>query len=534
MKRCHEKEVIAGSDGNGHSFEVDAWALGVLAYALLVGRPPFETRDVQTTYKRIRGNEYAFPQAAAANLSDDAKDLVRWALQADPARRPTMLQVLHHPFVARRARAPAGPPPAPAPAEQLPEPRASGPSPPPACATPDQEEGERPKSSSPIDPDGCCSHPKKLGGGSAKLLPSPRSRPALSPIDPNSCASRPQLVALREDGGGSGREDDDDRGGGERAAARARAPNVVDARGCGEGGHCVEQTAPDDARAADEERRSARRCASPPSTSATAGLTTTTGRALEATHESLPTSTLRDDDGAHQSKAAPGRAAGQPIPPLRVATAIDHASRVSHWVDYSHKYGLGWLMVGGVAGVLFNDSTKIVLDAEGARYEYFEARCAEPVVGRLDGEPPAGLAKKAALLKHFASYLRAKREGDAASPRRAAIAASSGAPARSLGGEGRPPAHVRKWVRTPHCILLRLSNALVQVEFTDGSQLVLSGDGASAAYVDAGGRETEHALSPPPADPSLLKRLKYVRSVLGSMSGRNTSSSASSSEATSS
>ena len=41
-------------EGKGHSYEVDIWSMGAILFALLYGRPPFETSDVKKTYKRIK------------------------------------------------------------------------------------------------------------------------------------------------------------------------------------------------------------------------------------------------------------------------------------------------------------------------------------------------------------------------------------------------------------------------------------------------------------------------------------------------
>jgi polo-like kinase 1 len=56
-------EVLEGKQG--HSYEVDVWSLGVILYTLIIGKPPFETNDVKTTYKKIRSNQYTFPDAAS-------------------------------------------------------------------------------------------------------------------------------------------------------------------------------------------------------------------------------------------------------------------------------------------------------------------------------------------------------------------------------------------------------------------------------------------------------------------------------------
>ena len=62
------------SSRTGHSYEVDLWSIGVILYTLLIGRPPFETSNVKTTYKRIRMNNYSFPEHV--QISSKAKDLI--------------------------------------------------------------------------------------------------------------------------------------------------------------------------------------------------------------------------------------------------------------------------------------------------------------------------------------------------------------------------------------------------------------------------------------------------------------------------
>ncbi|KAF7426061.1 Cell cycle serine/threonine-protein kinase cdc5/MSD2 [Pleurotus ostreatus] len=81
---------------NGHSFEVDTWSVGVMLYTLLIGRPPFQTKDVKSIYKRIRDNEYDFP--AERPISSHARTLIQAILTPDPNDRPSLHEILDHPF----------------------------------------------------------------------------------------------------------------------------------------------------------------------------------------------------------------------------------------------------------------------------------------------------------------------------------------------------------------------------------------------------------------------------------------------------
>lgn len=64
---------------------------------MIIGKPPFETSDVKTTYRRIRMNAYNFPETVS--ISDSARNLITHILNNDPGKRPTVDEILKHPWI---------------------------------------------------------------------------------------------------------------------------------------------------------------------------------------------------------------------------------------------------------------------------------------------------------------------------------------------------------------------------------------------------------------------------------------------------
>lgn len=85
---------------------------------------------------------------------------------------------------------------------------------------------------------------------------------------------------------------------------------------------------------------------------------------------------------------------------------------VHKWIDYSSKYGLGYLLSDTSAGVFFNDSTKIVAEQGGTEFYYYERKAVsatekQDVLSKHTfADYPRDLHKKVTLLEHFKSYLK--------------------------------------------------------------------------------------------------------------------------------
>jgi len=293
---------------------------------------------------------------------------------------------------------------------------------------------------------------------------------------------------------------------------------------------------------------------------------------LEGMHKMLDRS-FADGPGSPAALLAEEAAASTPVAEeRRTYTASAAISKliarvwVVRYVDYTSKYGLGFLLNTGSAGVYFNDSTKIVLSTDGTIFQYIERRRKE---GQANSEHvsqthlmsayPMELQKKVTLLRHFRSYLvdqqkmygHGSRTGEStlesvsSLPMSLPDGASSGAdPSIQFGlssarfspvdavemGLSSPmniqqmqqQSHesdmpfLKKWVRTRHAILFRLSNRIVQVVFFDRSEVLLSSEARVVTYVNKQGEREDHSLEDVlhAGRTDIAKRLKYTKDIM--------------------
>ncbi|XP_061840876.1 calcium/calmodulin-dependent protein kinase type 1 isoform X3 [Nerophis lumbriciformis] len=83
-----------------YSKAVDCWSIGVIAYILLCGYPPFYDENDAKLFEQILKAEYEFDSPYWDDISDSAKDFIVHLMEKDPGVRYTCEQALQHPWIA--------------------------------------------------------------------------------------------------------------------------------------------------------------------------------------------------------------------------------------------------------------------------------------------------------------------------------------------------------------------------------------------------------------------------------------------------
>jgi len=226
---------------------------------------------------------------------------------------------------------------------------------------------------------------------------------------------------------------------------------------------------------------------------------------LESMHQRVTQSFCRAEQNSDLPQNSPPT---KPLPTKRWVT---------RYVDYTSKYGLGFLLNDGSSGVYFNDSTKVILAGQSEKFQYVERRKSgaqsnfrEPSIRKYTlSNYPEALQKKVTLLKHFKNYLLEQQQGEGNVEER-------GTDNYSESWDDDQLVYLKKWVRTRHAILFRLSNRTVQVVFYDHSEVILSSEARLVTFVNKSQQRSTHLVHDVTKDPKseIAKRLKYAMDIL--------------------
>ena len=88
-------EVIMGDPYNGEA--ADIWSMGVILYAMVVGRLPFKDSEIKTLMTLL-SIKLSFP----TRISEELKDLIRKMLTISPKERLTLSQIRNHPWTLKK------------------------------------------------------------------------------------------------------------------------------------------------------------------------------------------------------------------------------------------------------------------------------------------------------------------------------------------------------------------------------------------------------------------------------------------------
>ncbi|CAM9523869.1 unnamed protein product [Choristocarpus tenellus] len=76
--------------------KVDIWSMGIVAYILMGGYPPFFTSENGRLFREIMHGDFLFHTTYWGHVSLQAKDFITQMLKVDPAERPSAKDMLDH------------------------------------------------------------------------------------------------------------------------------------------------------------------------------------------------------------------------------------------------------------------------------------------------------------------------------------------------------------------------------------------------------------------------------------------------------
>ncbi|EIW58612.1 Pkinase-domain-containing protein [Trametes versicolor FP-101664 SS1] len=85
-------EVIMGDAYDGTASDI--WSCGIILYALLAGRLPFDDEDLPTLLEKVKIGKFTMP----SDIDPRAQDLIRRMVTSDVRKRITIPDILRHPF----------------------------------------------------------------------------------------------------------------------------------------------------------------------------------------------------------------------------------------------------------------------------------------------------------------------------------------------------------------------------------------------------------------------------------------------------
>ena len=84
-------EILTSKGYVKYTIKSDIWSIGVSLYTMAIGKPPFETTNIRTTYRRIIGVIYYYPDRV--KISDNLKDLIDSILKISSEERQSLSDI---------------------------------------------------------------------------------------------------------------------------------------------------------------------------------------------------------------------------------------------------------------------------------------------------------------------------------------------------------------------------------------------------------------------------------------------------------